>query len=103
MPVCRFYGTPGKGPNSHFYTADAGECAQVKKDPGWTYEGIAYYIKLPVNGSCPTNTVAINRIYNNRWMYNDSNHRFTTDASVVQDLVSKGWVSEGTVMCAAAG
>lgn len=103
VPVCRFYGTPGKGPNSHFYTADAGECAQVKKDPGWTYEGIAYYIKLPVNGSCPANTIPISRIYNNRWMYNDSNHRFTTDASMVQDLLSKGWLSEGTVMCAAGG
>ena len=22
-PVCRFFGTPGVGPNSHFYTADA--------------------------------------------------------------------------------
>lgn len=102
-PVCRFYGTPGKGPNSHFYTADAGECAQVKKDPGWTYEGIAYYVKLPVNGNCPADTIAIYRIYNNRWMHNDSNHRFTTDTSVVQDLVGKGWVSEGTVMCAVGG
>lgn len=103
VPVCRFYGTPGKGPNSHFYTADAGECAQVKKDPGWTYEGIAYYVKLPVNGNCPADTIAIYRIYNNRWMHNDSNHRFTTDTSVVQDLVGQGWVSEGTVMCAVGG
>jgi hypothetical protein len=34
-PVCRFYGTPGIGPNSHFYTADANECNIVKQDPGW--------------------------------------------------------------------
>ena len=40
MPVCRFY---AKGPNSHFYTAEAVECAAVKNDPGWTFEGIAYY------------------------------------------------------------
>src|SRR6476619_4153718 len=46
-PVCRFYGTPGVGPNSHFYTADPGECAAVKRDGGWTYEGIAFYIALP--------------------------------------------------------
>src|SRR5215510_784411 len=25
-PVCRFFGTPGLGISSHFYTADAGEC-----------------------------------------------------------------------------
>src|SRR5258708_36214147 len=32
-PVCRFYGTPGLGPNSHFYTPNATECAMVKLDP----------------------------------------------------------------------
>jgi len=31
--VCRFFGTPGRGPNSHFYTADAAECAKVKTLP----------------------------------------------------------------------
>lgn len=103
VPVCRFYGTPGKGPNSHFYTADAGECALVKKDPGWTFEGIAYYIKLPLNGACPSGTRPIFRAYNNRWMYNDSNHRYTTDIAEVAALVSNQWVSEGVVMCAAGG
>jgi serine protease len=34
MPVCRFYGTPGRGPNSHFFTLDAQECAAVQTDPG---------------------------------------------------------------------
>src|SRR5205823_3617149 len=43
-PVCRFYGTPGVGPNSHFYTANAQECDLVKRDRGWTYEGIAFYV-----------------------------------------------------------
>ena len=101
VPVCRFYGTPGKGPNSHFYTADTGECSQVKKDPGWTYEGIAFYAKLPVNNTCPGGTKPIHRLYNNRWMYNDSNHRFTTDMAEVNAMVLKGWVSEGVVMCGA--
>ncbi|CAH1386132.1 S8 family peptidase [Candidatus Nitrotoga sp. M5] len=103
VPVCRFYGTPGKGPNSHFYTADPGECSQVKNDPGWTYEGIAFYVKLPVNHTCPVDTVPIYRLYNNRWMYNDSNHRFTTDITEVNAMVLKSWVSEGLVMCGAGG
>lgn len=103
VPVCRFYGTPGKGPNSHFYTADSGECDQVKKDPGWTYEGIAFYVKLPENKTCATGTVPVYRLYNNRWMYNDSNHRFTTDTTVVNAMILKNWVSEGVVMCAAGG
>ncbi|MEP6702329.1 MAG: hypothetical protein ABJB04_05000, partial [Betaproteobacteria bacterium] len=53
VPVCRFYGTPGKGPNSHFYTADQAECAAVKRDPGWTYEGIAFYAVGAGVGYCP--------------------------------------------------
>src|SRR5690606_29708167 len=75
VPVCRFYGTPGIGPNSHFYTGDPEECEKVKReDPGWSYEGTAFYIKLPVNGECPDNTLPVYRYYNNRWMHNDSNH-----------------------------
>ncbi|CAH1905811.1 Peptidase S8 [Candidatus Nitrotoga sp. HW29] len=103
VPVCRFYGTPGKGPNSHFYTADLGECSQVKNDPGWTYEGIAFYVKLPVNNICPADTIPIYRLYNNRWMFNDSNHRFTTDLTEVNAMTLKNWVSEGLVMCGAGG
>ena len=103
VPVCRFYGTPGKGPNSHFYTADPGECSQVQNDPGWTYEGIAFYVKLPVNNTCPVDTIPIYRLYNNRWMYNDSNHRFTTDIAEVNALTLKNWVPEGLVMCGAGG
>ena len=50
--VCRFFGTPNVGPNSHFYTADAAECAKVKTYPAWTFEGIAFYIPMPSNGNC---------------------------------------------------
>src|SRR4051794_30148207 len=36
-PVCRFY---APSPNPHFYTADPGQCEEVKHMPGWNYEGI---------------------------------------------------------------
>lgn len=98
--VCRFYGTPGKGPNSHFYTADAGECALVKNDPGWFYEGIALYSQGMQYGSCQKGTAPVYRVYNNRWMYNDSNHRFVTGSLEFQKMVQQGWVGEGLVMCA---
>src|SRR6185295_9721391 len=52
VAVCRFFGTPDVGPNSHFYTADATECALVKGNPNWTYEAIAFYIQVPQGGSC---------------------------------------------------
>lgn len=97
--VCRFYGTPGVGPNSHFYTADAGECDAVKQDPGWFYEGIALYSQPVQYGSCPLGTTPLYRVYNNRWMYNDSNHRFVTDSIIYQQMADQGWVQEGLVMC----
>jgi len=58
VPVCRFFGTSGIGPNSHFYTANAAECALVKKNPRWTSEGIAFYIAEPMNDSCADGTTA---------------------------------------------
>lgn len=102
VPVCRFYGTPGIGPNSHFYTGDPEECEKVKReDPGWSYEGTAFYIKLPVNGECPDNTLPVYRYYNNRWMHNDSNHRYVIDLYDQAEMVEKGWILEGIAMCAA--
>jgi uncharacterized protein (DUF1800 family) len=98
-PVCRFYGTPGVGPNSHFYTANADECAQVKTERGWTYEGIAFYIQNPVNGTCPAGTVPIYRSYNNGAARNDSNHRYTVDYTVFANSASTGYQPEGVSMC----
>ena len=42
LPNCRFFGTPGSGPNSHFYTIDADECAKVNANPDWTFEEIVF-------------------------------------------------------------
>ncbi|WP_346287485.1 S8 family peptidase [Zoogloea sp.] len=98
QPVCRFY---GKGPNSHFYTADARECEAVKGFEGWAYEGIAFYMKVPTNGICPAGSVPVHRLYNNRFAYNDSNHRFTTDMTVVGQMMQAGWLYEGIKMCGA--
>lgn len=104
QPVCRFYGTPGVGPNSHFYTVSAKECEMVKRDPGWTFEGLAFYAMPPVAGACPEGTVPVYRAYNNRWRENDSNHRFTTDLHVYRTITTTpggGWIGEGVAMCAA--
>jgi uncharacterized protein (DUF1800 family) len=99
VPVCRFYGTPGIGPNSHFYTANAEECAGVKNDRGWLYEGIAFYIYNPVAGQCPAGTTPIYRSYNNGFARNDSNHRFTVDYTVFSKSASFGYIPEGLAMC----
>lgn len=115
--VCRFYGSYAPGPNSHFYTADAGECDGLKMqqippgdprkqtDKSWNYEGIAFSTNLPlvvgVNGSCASGTVPIYRAYNNGFTRGvDSNHRLTTSLTAIQDVVARGWTNEGVVMCA---
>ncbi len=101
VPVCRFYGTRGVGPNSHFYTAHAKECEAVQKDPGWTLETTtAFYILQPVTGKCPDNTDPVFRYYNGRAKYKDSNHRYTLYPEIPPDMENSGWIYEGIVMCA---
>ena len=99
-PVCRFYGRPGVGPNSHFYTADRAECEAVKRDNGWQYEGIAFHVAEPASGRCAAGTTPVMRSYNNGFPRNDSNHRFTVDATVLANAPGFGHSPEGVVMCA---
>lgn len=102
-PVCRFYGVPAGGPNSHFFSASAADCSLLKRPgSGWFFEGDFWYIRpVPASGRCPDGHIGVNRVYNNRYYpWNDSNHRFTTSDSTYAEMVRKGWVGEGTVMCA---
>jgi hypothetical protein len=100
-PVCRFYGNPPRGPNSHFFTASNSECDLVRGQGGWLYEGIGFYIQpVDSSGVCPPGLLSVNRAYNNGFPRNDSNHRFTTSDSTVREMGRKGWAVEGTVMCA---
>jgi len=98
-PVCRFFGTPGVGPDSHFYTADAAECAKVKTLPAWTFEGIAFYIPTTPNGDCGGNWPVYRSYYSDQ--ISDANHRFTVDLTAhVRMAKRRGDVLEGIVMCA---
>lgn len=97
VEVCRFYAA---GPNSHFYTINPAECAQVKLDPGWHYEGTAYYAAPAPGGLCTSEFTPVYRAYNNRFAFNDSNHRFTTVPATYQQMIADGWAGEGVVMCA---
>lgn len=100
-PVCRFYGTPGIGPNSHFYTAFPSECTYIQStDPGWTFEGWAFNVILPDAGICRAGYKPIYRAYNGLAAVNDSNHRYTIDEFEYQRMLQLGWQPEGTVMCA---
>ena len=96
-PVCRFYGNPEKGLDSHFYSASPLECDDVKKKfpTEWLLESEDLFRVHPVNvntGSCPAGTKAVYRLYNKRA---DVNHRYTTDATIVDAMLAKGYVLEG--------
>ncbi|MEO8133423.1 MAG: hypothetical protein ABI831_05570 [Betaproteobacteria bacterium] len=109
-PVCRFYGTPGIGPNSHFFTLDAPECAKTRTDAGWTLESAsAFAAREPDRQSpLPEGTVrpacgtfrTLYRLYNNRFAQNDSNHRYVADAAIYQSMQAQGWKGEGQQLCA---
>src|SRR5262249_19622156 len=99
FPVCRFYGTPNKGPNSHFYTVEPAECAAVKQDPGWTFEGNGYYMTKPSDDGCADDEVPVYRVFNRRAQFNDSNHRYTTNYAEYTRLLLAGYSAEGVVMC----
>ncbi len=99
--VCRFYGMPPKGPDSHFFTVDAAECEHVMSAwQAWTFEAHAFAITPAAAGACPAGLVAVRRFYNNPAAGADMNHRYVTSASAAAEMRGKGWIEEGVVMCA---
>ncbi len=109
LPVCRFYGSMSPGPNSHFYTGDAAECAALKTialntaplDPRWNFESIAFAAYAGVGGSCPSAAPApVYRLFNNRAQQRDPNHRFVTSLALYEQMTLTGWRGEGIAFCA---
>ncbi|MDQ6917390.1 MAG: hypothetical protein M3023_06190 [Pseudomonadota bacterium] len=107
-PVCRFYGRPEAGLDSHFYSASIAECQSVieKFSNAWIYESESVFaidLPDPASGACSSTALPVYRLYNNRA---DVNHRYTTSLSVRSEMQSAGWIAEGygpllVAMCAA--
>ncbi len=96
-PVCRFYGSPAAGLDSHFYSASPVECAEVKQKfpTAWLLESdnvFQAYLPNTTTGACPSNTRPVYRTWNKRA---DSNHRYTTDTGIQDQMLAKGYVAEG--------
>ena len=120
VPACRFYGNQaiapggsGFGPNSHFYTVSLAECETLKalsddRAPSWMFESNDFRIERPlVNGSCIAGRIPVYRAYNGKSCGTGSvscatppNHRFSTSGAAIDEVVMRGWVAEGPVMCA---
>ena len=102
-PVCRFYIPPELG-DSHFFGRGKTECDNTgAKNPSFVLEDPAFMqMFLPVGGVCPAGTTQVYRVFSNRL---DANHRYMTDKSIRDRMVTLGWLAEGdgpdlVVMCA---
>jgi len=104
-PVCRFYGN-AYGPNSHFYTADESECANLNVifnpiTKSWKFESYDFATTQPSNGQCSSNLIPVYRAYNNGPARGvDANHRITSNYVAYQQMIATGWSGEGINMCA---
>lgn len=96
--VCRFFGTPGIGFNTHFYTAFDFECDVLKTQAAWIFEANGFYIAADVL-QCPASTRPVFRLYNNG-LGGQPNHRYTTSWPVIDTMQTQGWLLEGLVFCA---
>ncbi len=95
--VCRYYGRPEAGLDSHFYSASPEECAAVGKKfaSSWALESAnVFKAHLPdtASGACPAGTMPVYRLFNNRF---DANHRYTTNAAVRLAMLAAGFIAEG--------
>jgi hypothetical protein len=105
-PVCRYYGLPSAGLDTHFFSASTAECAEValKWPTIWQLEtpsAFLTYLPNVADGSCTSGTIPVYRLYNNR---PDANHRYTTSLEIRQVMIDQLWIPEGygtlgVVMC----
>ena len=99
VPACRFFGTPGSGPNTHVFSIDVAECNKLQADPRWTFEGLAFDEQAPIAEDCPAGRIPVTRLYNNG-MGGEANHRYLTSHSEIHAMAAAGWLVEGVVFCA---
>ncbi len=101
--VCRFYIPPALG-DSHFFGRGEAECNATRAaHPDFVLEEPNYtQLFVPDGGGCPTGSKPIYRVFNNR---PETNHRYTIERAVRDEMIGKGWIAEGdgedrVVMCA---
>lgn len=110
VPVCRFFSDGRDGrPLTHWYTADAADCAAKRSDSNWRYEGIAFWaLAAREGGYCPPSSRAVYRLlYSNPSTPNLAIARFTQHLSIRNGLLAtvtaptdNRWVDDGVAFCA---
>jgi len=104
--TCRWYASSADV-DRHFFSASWNECRAVNGSSAQTWQNEtanAFEISLPdlLTGACLAGTQPVYRLWNGRA---DSNHRYTTSLEIRQQMLERGFVSEGygdlgVVMCA---
>jgi len=94
--VCRFWTGASFAPiSSHFYTPYPAECANVRANSDWTYEGTAFGLQLSeATGNCAVGTTPLFRYYNDG-QGGAPNHRYIASLDVRTDMTARGWIGEG--------
>jgi len=95
--VCRFYGNPAAGLDSHFYSGVKDECDAVRQKfpDAFVFESSdVFQAVIPdrTTGECPDGTGPVYRLFNQRA---DANHRYTTETAVRSEMIAKGYLPEG--------
>ena len=102
--VCRYYGRPEAGNNSHFLSASREECDAVdaRFPLSWQLESSeAFRAYLPnlITGACGVGTVPVYRGFNN---LPTPNHRYSLSKAMIQSMSTYlgndrrvPWISEG--------
>jgi hypothetical protein len=96
-PVCRFYGSPAYGLDSHFYSASPVECIEVQQKwpDQWlleSYEVFRTVLPDMLSGYCRSGTEPLYRLFNQR---SDVNHRYLTNYGEAEVMANRGYVWEG--------
>ena len=99
VDVCRLFGTPHVGPNTHFYTGNATECASLRTSPLWMFEATAFRMRMPADDACPASLRPVYRLYSNPTTLAGVNHRYTTDGATYNAMRAAGWIGEGVAFC----
>lgn len=96
-PVCRYYGRPQAGLDTHFYSDDPAECEAVARNwpDRWILESDRAF---GIEGAwrwydyfCEDTHRPLYRLYNDRPQVN---HRYTVNMQVRDQMLALGWVLE---------
>lgn len=97
--ICRFFNDHFAPKSSHFYAPHGLGCEEtIAFFPDWLLEDDKLFNAMlpdPMGGACPAGTIPVYRLYNNG-TGNAPNHRFVTSLAERQNMISSGWIAEGS-------